>query len=108
MYCHWSQTRQWRTRWCYCYRHKRQFPVDLEGTTPSPQGIGVYGDNSSTTGFAIGVFGTNDSTSGIGVLGAANATTGAAFGMKGTSASSAGVGVYGVATPTLPGNPPRA
>jgi len=60
-------------------------------------GIGVLGNNTTTTGTTYGVVGQVSSTNGIGVYGTATATSGGNFGVRGMSQSDAGVGVAGEA-----------
>jgi hypothetical protein len=69
------------------------------GTSSSPSGYGVLGENLATTGNAIGVFGvTAASIDGTGVWGESTATSGGnAVGVFGHSVSSTGTGVFGFA-----------
>jgi hypothetical protein len=66
-----------------------------------PNGIGVYGVASATTGANRGIYGESGSTAGIGVYGVASATTGANTGVYARSNSTAGRGVVGLATATI-------
>ena len=68
------------------------------GNSSSSDGVGINGNASSTTGANFGVFGQSFSTSGTGVSGAALATTGFAVGVAGDSDSTSGVGVVGTAS----------
>jgi hypothetical protein len=67
------------------------------GVTGSPAGVGVYGENSATTGDPIGVLGKTHSTDrGIGVRGGVTATTGLGIGVLGEAASANQFGMIGV------------
>jgi len=58
-----------------------------------PDGIGVQGLATATSGFTRGVYGRSDSSGGIGVFGGATATTGNTAGVYGVANSANGVGV---------------
>ena len=62
----------------------------VQGAANHPDGIGVLGGNSATSGDAIGVKGTSDGSLGIGVLG-----HGKLIGVAGETESSVGAGVLG-------------
>jgi len=87
-------------------------PIGVLGLSAGPQGVGVYGDATSTTGATIGtegvtvsptgmgVEGFNDSSTGdggnaAGVVGIFNGTLGTGSGVIGISAAPSGSGVYG-------------
>jgi hypothetical protein len=71
----------------------------MRGESSFPGGRGVYGVDTSTTGFASdGVFGQSASTAGRGTVGYATATAGTTYGVWGQSDSTSGRGVYGLAS----------
>jgi len=65
------------------------------GSVTSSTAIAVKGQNSSTSGDAIGVNGLVASDTGFGVFGAATSTSGSPTGVSGNAASLVGIGVYG-------------
>jgi hypothetical protein len=67
----------------------------VTGQVDSPTANGVFGGNSATTGFAVGVGGSTSSAAGAGVNGYNAATSGSGAGVVGASASPQGVGVSG-------------
>ena len=64
------------------------------GQSDHPEGGGVVGIASDTTGVNYGVAGESDSSAGYGVYGIAAATTGTNYGVYGASASPTGYGLY--------------
>jgi hypothetical protein len=71
------------------------------GSSASPSGFGVFGENTASSGNAIGTFGVSTtSTTGTGVWGEAEATTGDAVGVYGKSFSTTGTGIFGYANAT--------
>jgi hypothetical protein len=80
----------------------------VNGTSNNPNGAGVRGFNSATSGFPAGVQGGIASNSGAGVFGIANqagavgvqgnnnGTSGFAVGVMGTTSSNSGAGVQGI------------
>ncbi|MEJ5250725.1 MAG: hypothetical protein HPY54_07400 [Chthonomonadetes bacterium] len=73
------------------------FADGIWGRTNSTSAAGVLGWAMSTTGTNFGGFFRSDSTGGRGVTGTATAATGATYGVVGGSDSNAGTGVFGVA-----------
>ena len=84
------------------------------GQSESPDGRGVAGATTATTGVGYGVLGraasssgagvqgiSDATTEGVGVRGTNNATTGQAYGVHGITASNAGFGVYGAASASV-------
>lgn len=71
----------------------------VAGFTNSSDGsaAGVYGGASSTTGATSAVMGWNVSTVGTGVYGYAGTSSGANYGVRGISASTSGTGILGEA-----------
>lgn len=68
----------------------------VKGNNASPSGYGVFGENTATTGTAIGVLGTTYTTSiGFAVRGESKATSGYGRGVYGLSYSVDGFGVQG-------------
>jgi len=61
----------------------------------SPNGIGVFGDSTATTGPTIGVCGKSSSSSGKGIEGTATTIIGTTWGVYGQSNSTSGIGVEG-------------
>ena len=72
------------------------FLYAISGTATNGGEIGVYGNNTVTTGGTIGVNGQVVSQTGVGVGGFHNSATGAGVGVAGISSSSAGYGVTGI------------
>jgi hypothetical protein len=76
------------------------------GSSASPSGFGVFGENLASSGNAVGTFGVSTtSTTGTGVWGEAESTTGTTVGVYGKSASTngslaGGTGVLGYANST--------
>jgi hypothetical protein len=82
----------------------------VSGTSNNPNGAGVRGFNSATSGFpagvkglipsniGAGVFGIASQAGAVGVQGANGATTGFAVGVQGGTASNSGAGVQGNAS----------
>ena len=66
----------------------------LSSYASTATGIAVYGENTSTTGDAVGVNGVTKSATGSGVYGLHDNTIGQGFGVAGISNSSEGIGVY--------------
>jgi hypothetical protein len=67
----------------------------IQGATASPQGFGILGSSTATSGPSTGVVGTSTSPAGVGVNGQTTATTGTAIGVLGVTASPGGAGVQG-------------
>jgi len=67
----------------------------VHGQSNASAGIGVYGSNSASSGFAVGLYGESESSGGKGVYGVAASYTGDVHGVYGVSGSPDGVGVYG-------------
>jgi hypothetical protein len=72
--------------------------IAVRGTSYSPNGTGVSGIDTASSGYTNGVYGEAASTSGNGVFGNATATSGITHGVYGQSASPSGAGVFGGAT----------
>ena len=66
----------------------------LYGASSGATGVGIRGENTSTTGFNYGVIGAVYSPDGIGVYGQ-SAITGSTTGVRGLTSSPSGVGVEG-------------
>ncbi|GMV72981.1 MAG: hypothetical protein AMXMBFR77_28180 [Phycisphaerales bacterium] len=77
-----------------------QFYYGIWGQTASPNGRGVLGVATATSGSTYGVFGRSDSSSGRGVYGLASAPAGTTTGVYGESMSQNGRGVFGIARKT--------
>ncbi|MGB9724286.1 MAG: hypothetical protein ACPL7G_10375 [Chloroflexia bacterium] len=80
------------------------YAYGVRGDTASTQGRGVVGWASATDGYTIGVWGRSDSTTGAGMVGHALATSGETHGVRGQSDSTDGRGVVGWATATSGNN----
>ncbi len=70
----------------------------MKGQSASPDGTGVYGYATATSGATDGVWGKSDSPDGTGVWGLATATSGTTYGVFGESRSTSGRGVVGIAS----------
>ena len=70
------------------------------GESPSPNGAGVSGYGTAASGPAIGVLGVTSSPTGRGVSGVAQSAAGSSFGVRGESPSPIGFGVAGYGTAT--------
>lgn len=91
------------------------FPVGVLGLSAGAQGVGVYGEATSTTGNTLGMAGVTASPTGIGVEGISDASTGTGgsgvtglfngsgngSGVIGISAASQGSGVLGQSTANI-------
>jgi hypothetical protein len=73
-------------------------PTGVYGQSSDPNGDGVGGNASATSGNATGVIGASASATGAGVAGFATATSGTAVGTTGASSATSGTGVGGFAT----------
>ncbi len=65
------------------------------GLASNPNGAGVQGLNTATSGVAFGVNGQTDSATGRGVRGLHDSTGGVGVGVEGETKSTTGVGVFG-------------
>ncbi|UCG78088.1 MAG: hypothetical protein JSV21_11095 [Nitrospirota bacterium] len=68
------------------------------GENSSDSGFGLFGYATALTGSATGVYGESTSATGIGIYGAASSNEGVNYGVWGTSGSAEGFGVYGANT----------
>jgi len=73
------------------------FAAGVYGQSASTSGQGLYGVATATSGDTNGVQGFNQSTSGRGVFGRAGAASGDTYGVFGVSDSTSGRGIFGVA-----------
>ncbi|MEO5624510.1 MAG: hypothetical protein ABIQ70_00700 [Dokdonella sp.] len=67
----------------------------VDARASGPNGVGVLGYATSTSGVTVGIKGNADSNQGIGVSGFASSTSGLNYGLIGSTNSPAGYGVYG-------------
>ncbi len=75
----------------------------IYGLTGSAKAVGIFGENSASSGDSIGVLGVAKSPTGYGIWGNNPSATGLGGGVKGTTASPDGVGVYGLGLATTEG-----
>jgi len=79
----------------YYYYGKFKVTGIFIATTKAPNGRGVYGEATATSGANYGVYGESKSTSGTGVYGYAESSSGTNYGVYGRSNSPNGYGIYG-------------